>query len=745
TSTPNTTATVGDPYSYDADNTVDATGTAPITFSLLTGPTGFTVDAGGLVTWTPDSTQVGLQHVEIVATNSVGADTQAYDIDVTLPPPPSAYEARINAGGSDFTDSNGNLFVADKAHTAGDFGNDGNGNTFTFTDAIGGTTDDVLYQSMRGSNATFSYLFDVPDPGDYEVTCYFTEPQFTAAGQRELDVIAEGTVFLDNLDIFAASGGQFQALTETFTVNVTDGQLNLEFVPVTKGALVCAISVVSAAPATPVPDISVSPLALDFGTVDTGTSSDLVVTISNVGTADLQVTGLSFANGNPVYSLVSPPATPFTITPGGTPVDVTVRFSPTVAQTELDTLVIANDDPDENPVKVSLTGTGQTPPPSEPVIRVSPTSLDFGQVVVGQTSDLTFDVFNDGTVDLVVDSITSSNATFSVVDPTVFPFTVTPGTTPVTVTVRFSPTAVQVESGDLSIFSNDPNNNPLLVPVTGEGINQPTGAAFRINAGGSDFTDSNGDLFVADKAFVAGDFGHDGNGKTFSFTDPIGGTTDDGLYQTMRGGNTTFAYLFDVPASGNYDVTLYFTEPQFTAAGQRELDVLAEGTVVLDNLDIFAASGGQFQALTETFTVNVTDGQLNLEFVPVTKGALVCAIAVVQQTAAPAVARQASAIEELAPEALPENFQLFQNHPNPFNPSTRIRYSLNQGMNVTLKIYSLLGEEVRTLVNGYQNAGTYQVRWDARNNAGQKVPSGVYIYRLEGEGVVAVKKMILMQ
>lgn len=83
TSTPNLSGTVRQAYSYDADNTVEATGDAPIEFSLVTGPKGFKVSSSGVVSWTPKPNQVGSNHVEIQATNAAGSDVQAFDVVVS--------------------------------------------------------------------------------------------------------------------------------------------------------------------------------------------------------------------------------------------------------------------------------------------------------------------------------------------------------------------------------------------------------------------------------------------------------------------------------------------------------------------------------------------------------------------------------------------------------------------------------------------------------------------------------------
>ena len=102
--------------------------------------------------------------------------------------------------------------------------------------------------------------------------------------------------------------------------------------------------------------------------------------------------------------------------------------------------------------------------------------------------------------------------------------------------------------------------------------------------------------------------------------------------------------------------------------------------------------------------------------------------------------------------AVIKEYYLSQNYPNPFNPSTTIRYELAAISNVTIKIYNILGQEVRTLVHQVQTAGQQAAIWDSRNSFGRVVSSGVYFYRIEateisGKGVSFsnVKKMVLLK
>ena len=79
----------------------------------------------------------------------------------------------------------------------------------------------------------------------------------------------------------------------------------------------------------------------------------------------------------------------------------------------------------------------------------------------------------------------------------------------------------------------------------------------------------------------------------------------------------------------------------------------------------------------------------------------------------------------------PNAFELLQNYPNPFNPETIIQYNLPTSSQVSLKVYNLMGQTVRDLVNAKNAAGVHRVTWDGRNDAGQKVESGIYFYRIE--------------
>jgi hypothetical protein len=92
--------------------------------------------------------------------------------------------------------------------------------------------------------------------------------------------------------------------------------------------------------------------------------------------------------------------------------------------------------------------------------------------------------------------------------------------------------------------------------------------------------------------------------------------------------------------------------------------------------------------------------------------------------------------------AIASVFELEQNLPNPFNPSTTIRYSLVEETSVRLNIYNVLGQSVRSLVNESQTAGSYSVVWDGRDTFGRQVATGLYLYRLEAAANIEIRKMV---
>lgn len=101
---------------------------------------------------------------------------------------------------------------------------------------------------------------------------------------------------------------------------------------------------------------------------------------------------------------------------------------------------------------------------------------------------------------------------------------------------------------------------------------------------------------------------------------------------------------------------------------------------------------------------------------------------------------------------IPTNYVLNQNYPNPFNPTTEIQYSLPQNGHVTINIFNVWGQKIRTLLNERKSAGSHRILWDAKDDFGNQVASGVYIYRIRvrptdknGQPFASLRKMTLLR
>jgi alpha-glucosidase (family GH31 glycosyl hydrolase) len=202
----------------------------PSLAALTAAPSGYYLDGAEKLL------RVKLPAASIIQSHSV----YAY-LDLSAPAPS---ETRIKAVDRPYLDTNGALWVQDRAYSAGSFGYSG-GTTFSSANLIDGTDDDILFQSER-YGSPFSYLFDVPN-GRYEVQLLDAETANNNPGDRLINVFIEGQQVLTNFDILAAAGGKNKALTLTFTNTVADGQLAITFSGVSghtdPNARVSAISV----------------------------------------------------------------------------------------------------------------------------------------------------------------------------------------------------------------------------------------------------------------------------------------------------------------------------------------------------------------------------------------------------------------------------------------------------------------------------------------------------------------------
>jgi hypothetical protein len=227
-----------------------------------------------------------------------------------------------------------------------------------------------------------------------------------------------------------------------------------------------------------VPDIAVTDsvvptgdLQIPFGDVVVNATEDQTVTVANNGTSDL-IIGTINSIAAP-FGILNDLCSGQTVAPMAS-CTFTTRFSPTSTGPFSDSLDIPSNDPAQNTVTVSVDGTG-IPPTPVPDIAVAdsitpPDDLDipFGDVTVGTTSDQTVTVSNAGNDNLVIGTINSIAAPFSIMNDTCSGQTVSP-TESCTLTVQFAPNATSPFSSSFNIPSDDPDENPVTVQVSGTG------------------------------------------------------------------------------------------------------------------------------------------------------------------------------------------------------------------------------------------------------------------------------------
>ena len=107
--------------------------------------------------------------------------------------------------------------------------------------------------------------------------------------------------------------------------------------------------------------------------------------------------------------------------------------------------------------------------------------------------------------------------------------------------------------------------------------------------------------------------------------------------------------------------------------------------------------------------------------------------------------RQPTDVQQVDMPTVPDEFSLEQNYPNPFNPTTEIIYTLPKETEVTFTIYNTIGQKMATLVSEKQAAGKYRVRWLGLDQNGNKLPTGIYFYRLDAGVFTSTKKMLLVK
>ncbi|MBN2091175.1 FG-GAP repeat protein [candidate division KSB1 bacterium] len=608
-----------------------------------------------------------------------------------------AYSQRINAGGDIFTDVDGNIWAADQAYQTGGFGYVG-GKTYSTGDLISGTSKQPLYKSERWGMT--AYQFDVPN-GKYKIVLHFAELYFTQTLKRIFSVAIEGQTVLNKLDIFQKAGHDV-ALSFTYSdIQVTDGTLNITFTPSADSPKISAIEVIAILDN---PVLNISPTILDFGS----TLTKLSCSVMNDGVLPLTWQLAESPDKSWITSITPSSGTISGI--GSQNVEIVIDRTE-LAQGTYSGKIQATSNGGTKEITVNMNI------PGAPELSVTPTSLDFG----ASGTEMSVTVKNAGGGLLSWKAVENPDKSWIT--------SITPASGSLTseqsenVVIKISRAGLAEGSysGTISVSSDESLVN-LTVQMT---VALTPIYTQRVNCGSSkSFTDTEGKIWEVDKTFSTGSWGAVG-GSLYSRTDPIANTNDDPMYQTERWGMSSYKFTVE---NGSYEVSLLFAELYFTLPNKRIFSVKLEGNTVLSNYDIFADVGHDV-ATSKTFKVDVSDGQLNIDFIKSVDDPKISGIQVLGYGAA--LAKENAEEEKVVEEIIPTKFYLYPNYPNPFNSSTLIRYALPYPAQVNLTIFNVLGQQVRVLQEGEKNPGHHTLVWNAKDHHNQLVSSGIYFAEIE--------------
>jgi hypothetical protein len=493
--------------------------------------------------------------------------------------------ASYNVGGSTYVAQDGTVFGPAPALSHGSI-------TLKQRNApVDGTLDDALYTGY--GSGTFGYDIAAPVAGTYRVDLHLAEMYWTRAGARVFDVALEGVVpaSFNDIDVFALTGARYEALVLSATVQVTDGVLDLDVRSLVNNGILAGFSVTRLAAVPP-------PAVGDDAATVAEDGSVLVAVLAN------DEAGATLAGAGAAAGVAGPAHGTVTVQNGQ------VRYTPTANYFGADSFeyVARNAAGGTATARVSVQVSPVNDAPGLPALAGNTVSeAAAAGTVIGQLSAT--DADGDAVAFTVDDPRFAVNANRQLV--------VANG-------------ANLAGNGDravpIVITANDGHGGVTTATRTVTILDSaaPGGWVAAFNVGGGAYTSvEDGTVFAADPGPSSGST--DLRQKSAQ----VGGTLDDPLYTNYRTG-LSFGYDVAVPASGEYQVTLYLADSFWTQAGKRVYDVRLEGAVPpqFDDIDVYARSGGRWQALELSATVLVTDGVLDLDFLSSADRALVNAFKV---------------------------------------------------------------------------------------------------------------------
>ena len=498
------------------------------------------------------------------------------------------------------------------------------------------------------------------------------------------------------------------------------------------------------------PAINVTPLSHDFGIVNVGSSSSTTFTISNSGDADLNIgailTSAPFSAGSAASSLVPPG--------GSTTFDVT--YSPSMGVNSAGTVAISSDDP-HGDFTVNVSGMGNGAPVLDAI--GDKTANAFVNLSFTTTASDNNDEIDDA-LSFSVSPALPPGATYDT-GSGVFSWTPSPADAGSYV-LTFSVSDGHASASETITLTVNADNNPP-VAVSGGPYSGGSGLPIQFNGTGSSDPDGN-------NLSYAWDFGDGGTGSgampthayTFAGTYIVSLTVSDDGVPSLSDSDLTTANV--VTTIGAQVTTKLYGGAFRIGGGGRQLMGLEPSNTPATSVHgstvrlstTYPGAGTVSELLADSRTAQIgdidNDGILEMT-VSFTRSELQSLLGNVPNGTTVELVLQAQTTSGVPIRGTimvkiksggGNNVSSFAS-PNPFNPETAVIYTLKNAGRVTVRIYSLEGRLVRTLVDGTSSAGSHEVRWNGTDNQGRSVPSGMYFVKTESGADRSVVKLSLLK
>ena len=499
------------------------------------------------------------------------------------------------------------------------------------------------------------------------------------------------------------------------------------------------------------PVISISPLSHDYGIVNVGDAQTFGFTVSNTGDADLHISGLA-----PTGGFTAAMAT--TIAPGASTM-MSVTYAPTSGVNSAGSVTVSSD-ASNGSFTVNVSGQGNAAPVLDPIGNKSAAAF------VNLSFTTTASDPNDQIDDILSYSVSPALPPGATYDSNTGHFSWTPAASDAgTYTLTFSASDGHASDSETITITVSSNNHPP-VAVAGGPYNGGAGQAIQFNGSGS--SDPDGDNLT-----YAWDFGDGGTGSgvspTHVYTFPNNylatlTVTDDGSPSLSDNDVASVSILATVPAQ--VTTKLYGGAFRIGGGGTQAmgLEITARPPTDIDPSSIrmsttYPGAGTVSQIAADVKTTNIgdidNDGLIEMDFAftrpqlqsllgNVPNGTTVTLVVTARTTAGtgaiPIQGQIAVKIKSGGGHAV-SSFA----SPNPFNPETAVNFTLKNAGPVTVRIYSLEGRLVKTLMNEYASAGSHEVRWNGQDDNGRSVPSGMYFVKTEAGADKSVVKLSLLK